>query len=282
MITPACARIGLVGAGAISNAYAEACGYSESAALVAVADVRQDAADAMAESVGCKSYRSYRDMATSESLDGVIVCTPPATHPEICIDLLGEGLHVLCEKPLAVGAVAAARMIKASQAAGRILTMASKFRFVDDVAQARSLVASGIIGEPVLFENSFTAHVDMTNRWNSQQEISGGGVLIDNGTHSVDIMRYFLGPLAQLQVVEGKRIQGLAVEDTVRMFLLSEDGVMGSVDLSWSINKELHLYQHLRFCWNIGRWLERVEVSPDSGSRMDCVWQRIRQGRCLP
>jgi predicted dehydrogenase len=67
-------------------------------------------------------------------------------------------------------------------------------------------------------------------------------VLIDNGTHSVDIMRYFLGPIAEVQVVEGKRSQGLSVEETIRIFVRSESGVLGSIDLSWSINKELDSY----------------------------------------
>jgi predicted dehydrogenase len=66
--------------------------------------------------------------------------------------------------------------------------------------------------------------------------------LIDNGTHSVDIMRYFLGPLAELQVVEGKRVQDIPVEDTVRVHVKSAGGVMGTIDLSWSINKELPYY----------------------------------------
>jgi len=79
----------------------------------------------------------------------------------------------------------------------------------------------------------------MTNRWNSNPKVSGGGVLIDNGAHSVDIMRYFLGPIGDVQVIEGKRVQGLSVEDTVRVFVRSKGGVMGNVDLSWSINKEL-------------------------------------------
>jgi predicted dehydrogenase len=133
-------------------------------------------------------------------------------------------------------------MAAAAKRAGVKFTMASKFRYVEDVVKAKGIVASGILGDIVLFENAFTARVDMSNRWNSNPAVSGGGVLIDNGTHSMDIMRFFLGPLAEVQVVEGKRSQGLAVEETIRIFVRSVGGVLGSIDLSWSINKELDSY----------------------------------------
>jgi predicted dehydrogenase len=234
--------IGLVGAGRIAQSYVEAMEQCEEARLVAVADVREDAARALAERAGCSSTTSYRNLPAQTRLDAVVICTPPNTHAEIAGHFLRHKVHVLCEKPLSTDLEGAREMVLTAQENGVLLTMASKFRYVEDVIRAKSIVTSGILGEIILFENAFTARVEMANRWNADPAISGGGVLIDNGTHAVDILRYFLGPLSEIQVLEGKRVQGLPVEDTVRISVRSQSGVMGNIDLSWSINKELENY----------------------------------------
>lgn len=233
-------KFGLIGAGGIAQTYAQAFQTSKCCELVAVADTRAEAAKALAETCGARVYENYKDLARGEAhLDAVIVATPPATHPEIAVYFLNLKTNVLCEKPLCLSSGDAREMIRAAEASGAVFTMASKFRYVEDVIKAKSLIASGILGEILLFENAFTARVDMTRRWNSDANLSGGGVLIDNGTHSVDIVRYFLGAVSEVLAVEGVKGQQIAVEDSARMFLKTESGVRAAIDLTWSINKDL-------------------------------------------
>jgi predicted dehydrogenase len=228
---------GLVGAGGIAQAYLQLFPEFDEGHIAAVADVRLDAAASAAEALGCDAFGSWEELAERPGLDAVLVCTPPATHAEIATHFLGKGVAVLCEKPFAIDLAGARAMAAAAEANDTLLTMASKFRYVQDVIRAKSILASGILGDIILFENVFATRAEMAHRWNSDPAISGGGVLIDNGTHSVDIIRYFLGPIAEVLVVEGKRVQTLAVEDTVQLFVRSDSGVRGTVDLSWSLDK---------------------------------------------
>lgn len=235
-ITPV--RFGIVGTGAIAQAYAQAFSNSEHLELCAAADCRADAAEAFAEANDCLAFHNVEQMTEEMDLEAVVVCTPPVTHQDVCCDLLSRKIHVLCEKPLSIDTASAEKILDCADFNGMVFTMASKFRYVADVAVAKAIIESGLIGEIVMFENVFTGRVDMSQRWNSDPAISGGGVLIDNGTHSVDITRFFLGRLSEVQAMEGNRIQDLPVEDTVRFFVRSESGVLASIDLSWSVNKE--------------------------------------------
>lgn len=235
----------IVGTGSIAQAYEAAFKSHPRAEVAAVCDVNMDAAQFFAARIGCNAFRSIEEMLDGTGCEAAVVCTPPATHEPISTALLNRGVHVLCEKPLSTGIDSASRMLNTANANNVLLTMASKFRYVSDIRMAKALVDVRAIGELVFVENAFTSRIDMTHRWNADPAVSGGGVLIDNGTHAVDILRYFLGHLADVQIVEGRRIQGLPVEDTVRLFVRNDDGVMGTSDLSWTIDKEMSTYLRL-------------------------------------
>ncbi|MEM7698397.1 MAG: Gfo/Idh/MocA family oxidoreductase [Verrucomicrobiota bacterium] len=272
-------RFAIVGAGGIAGAYALAFDETDEATLDAVVDVREDAAKALAEPRDARVYSSVDAMLDSAlEVDAVIICTPPNTHEQITVRLLEHGLHVLCEKPLAIHSSEAEAMAEAADRTGKLITMASKFRYVPDVSEAKQLIESGAIGELILFENSFTSFVDMSERWNSTPEISGGGVLIDNGTHSLDLARFFLGPIEELQVTEGLRTQDLRVEETVAIQFKSRSGTMGSIDLSWTITKGLPSYITLHgsegcivLGWQGSKWKRHGEGWNEFGSGFNKV-----------
>ena len=101
-------KLGLVGAGAIAQSYIKAVEDCPTAEWTGIADVRVEAAEAAAETMGCQSYATHEDLLNA-GCDAVIICTPPATHPEVALFFMERGVPVLCEKPLAVdvaGAIA--------------------------------------------------------------------------------------------------------------------------------------------------------------------------------
>ena len=233
-------RCALVGLGQIGATHLAAMQDGE-AELVAVAEPRESAR-AIAEGLGLRWFADARHAELATLVDAVVIATPPATHHDLACHFLERGVHVLCEKPHALSSWEARAMLDLARSRGLELMMASKFRYVEDVAEARGLVESGAIGAPVVFENAFCSKVQMKERWNAKKAIAGGGVLIDNGTHSVDIARYLLGPLVEVQALLGPSLQGLEVEDTARLSFRTGGGAFGSADLSWSLAKESESY----------------------------------------
>ena len=258
-------RIGIVGAGGIAKAYAEILGgaFAVPAVAAGVADVRTDAAEAMAGPLGVPAFASAEAMADAlaGSLDAVVVCTPPVTHAALAADFGRRGTHVLCEKPLALHRAEAEAIVARAAADGIVLGMPTKFRHCADIVAAGELMTNGKLGDIRLVENAFTSRVDMSTRWNSDPAVSGGGVLMDNGTHSVDLLRFLLGPLREILAVEQARPGTMKVDDCARLHVRTVSGVDASVDLAWSIDKSLPYFLNVygtegeaRVGWRDGSW----------------------------
>jgi predicted dehydrogenase len=235
-------RFALIGAGQIAQSYIQAFNGFAPGRIVAVADPEIERAAAAASLLDSKAFGSHSELIADVACDAAIVCTPPATHVDVALDLVAHGVAVLCEKPLTLDLPSAVKLVTAAADAGVQLTMAAKFRYVDAALAARELMDMGEVGELVAFDNVFASRVPMAGRWNADPSVSGGGVLIDNGTHSVDIARYFLGSIREVMAVAAKRVQDVPVEDTAQMHIRTHDGAHGTIDLSWSIHKEVDSY----------------------------------------
>jgi predicted dehydrogenase len=143
-------------------------------------------------------------------------------------------VHVLCEKPLAVSALDARAMTESARDSELLLAVSAKFRFVDDLVEARRLLEAGVVGRPLNYAVSFCAPVQMDGRWNVQPDVSGGGVVMDNAPHALDVLSHVLdAPIRRVTAgLTGAR-PACGVEDSAEILFEADSGVLGRVTLSW-------------------------------------------------
>jgi predicted dehydrogenase len=226
----------LVGCGRIAHSYATIIDSHLDMELEAVVDINPEAAYTFGNSFRCSHYSSLDSYLNNQKYaDCAVICTPPSSHTEIATLLLQRGINVLCEKPFALDYTSASQMVGIARDFDLNIMMGSKYRYVADIIHARGLIQAGILGDILTFEFEFCDIVDMRGRWNVQPQFSGGGVLIDNGSHAVDITRFLFGPISGICAEEARRIQSELVEDTVCLGLRTVSGIKGTAQLSWTI-----------------------------------------------
>lgn len=261
MTQPRPFRVAVIGCGAIGGAHAEAIGAAPDAELVAAVDPSEAMRTRAREAWGCRVFAGLEELLEAEPIDAACVCAPPWRHRGLAQRLLDAGVHVLCEKPLAPTVPDAAAMAERARRADRVLMVSSKFRYVDDLAEARRRIAAGEIGRPVFFEVTFCARVPVEGQWKARPEVSGGGVVMDNGAHAYDVLSVVLdSPLAVVGASFGPRVLAPEVEDTAEVLVRSADGALGRVALSWTyFTKDLDYVMvqgtegGLRVGWDGGR-----------------------------
>ena len=234
-------RVGVVGLGRAGRVHLDAWRAVPGVHVAAVCDPSPDAV-AVARAEGLHAVSDPSELFAKIPLDAVSIATPPAQHAPLAIAALEEGLHVLCEKPLAIQGPSAMRMMQAAARTGRQLLLATKFRHVPDLIVARGLVAGGAIGEPLAFEIDFSSRVNMAGRWNARRSIAGGGVIIDNGCHAFDIVAFLFGTVTRVLATCLKSAQALPVEDSATVLVEVTPDLIGRIDLSWSLATQRETY----------------------------------------
>lgn len=227
-------KFGLVGLGAIGAIRAAALGKNATCSLVGVFDA--DVAKASAVTPGTRAFESLDAMLADDVIDAVIISTPPNTHEEFAIRAMTAGKHVLIEKPLAPTVEACARIIETSRKTGKIATAGYNHRYFPAAKLVRDIVLSGAIGK-LSHVRGFTGHMGLQEfkaKWMYDADVMGGGALMDNGTHMVDLVRYIMGDAEEIFSMSSNAIWQLPqVEDYAMVSMRSNEGVIGTIEASW-------------------------------------------------
>src|SRR5919112_1269422 len=227
-------RFGILGCGVIGPHHSKAIAGLESAELVAVADVVPEPAEELAGEFGCAHYASLEEMLSGVDLDAVCVCTPSGMHADGAITALEAGKHVVIEKPVDVTLEAADRLIEVQRATGRRVTVVSQHRFDAATRAVRAALARGEFGRltsgsaDVRWWRS-QSYYD-SGGWRGTWELDGGGVLINQAIHSIDLLQWLMGPAVQLTAYTGLLAhERIEVEDTAVAILKFEESAPGTI-----------------------------------------------------
>lgn len=197
-------KFGVIGASFAKAAYLPALRQVPGAEVVALASGRIESARATAEAFGiANAYSDWREMMDKHAFDAVLIATPTDTHAPMTLAALEKGAHVVCEKPTAMDAGEAKSMLDAAEKLGRVHMIDHELRFNPNRMRVAELIADGTLGEirHVNIANIGPSWNDPASRpkgdWWSLAE-HGGGRLGANGSHQIDMLRWWLGPVASV------------------------------------------------------------------------------------
>ncbi len=226
-------RVAVVGAGGIASAHLRAyAAHAERCEIVGIADVIEQAALEKVGVYGGMAFSDTMTMLDKVQPDVLSICTPPKYHLPAVQAAAARQIAVLCEKPPARTLAETQAIVDAMR--GSILQFAFCHRFHQPLRQAQALIRSGRLGKLVQIDNRFGFRFARAGQsWFTEQDIAGGGILIDTLVHSVDIFRALTEQ--EIQDVQAYLSTSLPiqVEDSAAMLVQSGGGVLGTLNCSW-------------------------------------------------
>ncbi|MGN1248781.1 MAG: Gfo/Idh/MocA family protein [Candidatus Spyradocola sp.] len=224
-------RTALIGCGGISKVHLEALSKMDNVELVSVADIREERAKARAEQYGCAYTTDWQEYVSRDDIDVVHICTPHYLHAPMAIALLDSGKRVLTEKPIASEVADAEEMIR--HADGR-LAVVFQNRYNDASQFIRASIADGRYGKLLSMRAAVNWHRTpeyyTSSGWRGFYKTEGGGVLINQAIHTLDLMLYFAGKPASVRghVSTDLLYDTIEVEDTACGLIKFESGLLAN------------------------------------------------------
>ncbi|HNR36610.1 MAG TPA: Gfo/Idh/MocA family oxidoreductase [Candidatus Hydrogenedentes bacterium] len=231
---------GIIGCGNIGPVHAEALSQVRGAKLVAVSDVVEQNARTLAEKYGASWYTDYRRLLDRKDVDAVCLCVPSGVRGTMGETCAAAGKHILAEKPLEINTRKIDRLIEAAAQAGVKLGCVFQSRFAEGAQRIRKAVEQGRFGRLVLGDAYIkwfrSQEYYDSSQWRGTWKLDGGGALINQGIHQVDLLLWFMGPAkwvrAESRILAHDRIE---VEDLACATIQFENGALGVIEASTAI-----------------------------------------------
>jgi predicted dehydrogenase len=173
---------------------------------------------------GCLAFETTEELI-AKAPDILFVCTPNAYSPEICVDAMNRGMHVFCEKPPGRG-LSDIRSIMAAEKNNVKLMFGFNHRFHPAVIKAKAIVDSSRMGKVLSLRGLYgkSGGISFHNSWRNDESVSGGGILLDQGIHMLDLFCYFCGDFQDVKCLTSRSYWDFNVEDNAYVILGNTDG----------------------------------------------------------
>lgn len=230
---------GIIGCGMISGWHAEAISRIPQARLVGVTDAVEELRNGTARKYGVIPYESVEKMLADPNIRIVSICTPSGLHAPLAIQAAQAGKHVIVEKPMALNLKDADQVIATCEKNQVKLAVISQLRFSETIHKVKQALELNLLGKVVLGDlymkfNRTQEYYDQGN-WRGTWEMDGGGALMNQGIHGVDLLRYLMGPVKSVAAHARTLARKIAVEDTAVAILEFQNGALGVIEATTSV-----------------------------------------------
>lgn len=234
-------RFGIVGCGVISDWHAKAVTNAEEAELTACCDIIPERAEKLAGAYGVgKTYIDYNELLADPNVDAVCVCTPSGLHGDVTIAAARAGKHVLSEKPIEITLPKIDQMVRECRKAKVKLGVIFQRRTSPLWHKVKQVVSKGKLGKLVLGDAYLKYYRSQdyydSGDWRGTWALDGGGALMNQGVHMIDIQRWIMGPAESLYALADHLVRKIEVEDTACAVIKWKNGAFGVLQGTTSVN----------------------------------------------
>ncbi|MEH6632313.1 MAG: Gfo/Idh/MocA family oxidoreductase [Halopseudomonas aestusnigri] len=202
-----------------------------------VIGVSEVSAEKRAKVKGCPVFETYEELMVLDP-DILFVCTPNVSSPEFCIRSMQSGKHVFCEKPPGRNLQDIQNIVNAQLPSTKLM-FGFNHRFHPAVLKAKAVIDAGRLGNVISLRGVYgkSGGQDFKSSWRNEKAISGGGILLDQGIHMLDIFRFLGGDFPVVKCITSKSYWDFPVEDNACVILMNEQGKLASLHSSATLWK---------------------------------------------